>query len=139
MSKIWINGCFDIVHVGHLKMFQYAKSLGKELRVGIDSDMRVKSLKGNDRPVFSQQERKYFLEGLECIDSVVIYDTADEMVSLIKDYEPDLMVVGDDYRNKPVVGEEFSRAVAFYKKHKGYSTTRIIDQITLDKIYETSQ
>jgi rfaE bifunctional protein nucleotidyltransferase chain/domain len=139
MSKIWVNGCFDIVHVGHLKMFQYAKSLGKELRVGIDSDMRVKILKGNDRPIFHQEDRKYFLNALECIDSVVVYDTAEEMASLIKEYEPDLMVVGDDYRNKPVVGEEYSRAVAFYKKHRGYSTTNIIDQITLDKIYETSQ
>ena len=135
----FVNGCFDILHVGHIRMFEFAKSLCDYLVVAIDSDDRIRSNKGPKRPFNCVEDRKIMLTSLRYIDEVKSFSTDEELTSLVKSVAPDIMVVGDDYRNKPVVGEEFSRAVAFYKKHKGYSTTRIIDQITLDKIYETSQ
>lgn len=128
-TKIWVNGCFDVLHAGHVQLFHYAKNLGTELRVGIDSDQRVVELKGKNRPIHSQDNRKFMLESLECIDSVVIYESEQDMVDQIRLYSPDLMLVGNDYRFRPVVGEEFSRAVAFYRKHDGHSTTNILKRL----------
>jgi rfaE bifunctional protein nucleotidyltransferase chain/domain len=130
--NIWVNGCFDILHTGHLKLFEYAKNLknrSNHLIVGIDSDRRVKELKGNDRPVNNENDRKYMLESLKPIDEVVIYDTEDEMCGFISSYKIDYMVIGDDYKNKRVVGRENSKHdVIFYPKDQT-SSTSIIEKI----------
>lgn len=130
--KIWVNGCFDILHTGHLDLLEYAKKLGdghNELIVGIDSDRRVKELKGDKRPINNQDDRKRFLESLRFVDKVTIFDTSDELRRAIRDNEIDIMVVGDEYRNKEVVGEEKSRHGALYFKIDNRSTTHLIDKI----------
>jgi rfaE bifunctional protein nucleotidyltransferase chain/domain len=126
MSVIWVNGCFDVLHVGHIKLFEYAKSMGDKLVVGIDSDNRVKQLKGDDRPINTEEDRKEMLMSIKYIDSVVIFDTEQELIDNIKKLKPKLMVVGEDYRFKDVVGEEFSQGVGFFKRVVGYSTTNIV-------------
>lgn len=111
--KIWSNGCFDIVHIGHIELFKYAKSLGHELIVGIDSDERVKKLKGNSRPINSQTHRKLFLQSIKYINQVLIFNSEEELKSYIKNLDIDIIVVGDDYKNKYVVGSEYAKVVFF--------------------------
>jgi rfaE bifunctional protein nucleotidyltransferase chain/domain len=128
MKKIFINGTFDIIHLGHLALFNYAKSLGDFLLVAIDSDKRVKQLKGNDRPINNQIERKTLLENLKAVDEVQIFDTDQELIDIIATC--DVMVKGSDYIGKPIVGEHVCKQIIFFDRINGYSTTKKIQSIT---------
>jgi D-beta-D-heptose 7-phosphate kinase/D-beta-D-heptose 1-phosphate adenosyltransferase len=127
--KIFVNGTFDIVHVGHIKLLNYARGLGNHLLVAIDSDRRVRQLKGSNRPVHNQAERKFLLENLKSVDSVKIFDTDDELEHIIILHEPDIMVKGSDYRNRPIIGEEHCGQIEFFERIDEYSTTRTIQHI----------
>jgi len=124
--KVWVNGTFDVLHVGHLRLLEYSSSLG-ELRVGIDSDKRVKELKGNDRPFNTTEDRKFFLECLKFVKDVVVFDSRQELIDLVKDYQPDYMIIGDDYKNQPVYGSEHANQLIFFEKFPEYSTTKILN------------
>jgi len=126
MKKVWTNGTFDILHVGHLKLLEYASSFGK-LTVGIDSDKRVKELKGLDRPFNTTIDRKYFLESLKFVHEVVVFDSRQELINLVKQFEPDYMIVGSDYIDKPVFGSEYTKELLFFTKLEDYSTTTILN------------
>jgi D-beta-D-heptose 7-phosphate kinase/D-beta-D-heptose 1-phosphate adenosyltransferase len=126
MKIIWTNGCFDILHVGHIELFKYAKSLGDQLIVGIDSDARVKELKGESRPINNQFRRKILLESIKYIDKVVIFNSEDDLRSNIKNLSVDLIVVGDDYKNKGVIGAEYA-TVMFFPKIPNLSSSAIIN------------
>jgi rfaE bifunctional protein nucleotidyltransferase chain/domain len=128
MRKVFVNGTFDIIHLGHLALFNYAKSLGDFLLVAIDSDIRVKQLKGNDRPINNQIERKTLLENLKAIDEVQIFDTDQELIDIIATC--DVMVKGSDYIGKPIVGEHVCKQIIFFDRINGYSTTKKIQSIT---------
>jgi len=125
-KKIWTNGCFDILHIGHIKMLQYARSLGDNLIVGIDSDRRVKELKGDSRPINNQDDRKELLLALSCVDNVFIFDSKEEMCSLLVEQNIKELVVGEEYRNKEVTGQEIVSRIHFFEKIKNFSTTSII-------------
>ena len=125
-KKIWTNGCFDILHIGHIKMLQYARSLGDNLIVGIDSDRRVKELKGDSRPINNQDDRKELLLALSCVDNVFIFDSKEEMCSLLVEQNIKELVVGEEYRNKEVTGQEIVSRIHFFEKVKNFSTTSII-------------
>ena len=128
MKKIvWTNGCFDILHRGHIEMFEYAKSLGDELIVGIDSDRRVKEDKGKGRPINSLDDRAIVLQSIKYIDRVIEFDSTDELEWLIKDIKPDVMVIGSDWKDKKVVGEEYAGKVDFFDRIEDYSTTSLIE------------
>jgi D-beta-D-heptose 7-phosphate kinase/D-beta-D-heptose 1-phosphate adenosyltransferase len=127
MKKVFVNGTFDILHVGHIALLDYAKSLGDRLVVGIDSDDRVKLLKGSDRPINSQVERGTILSALKSVDEVFVFDTDDELTSLIQ--ACDIMVKGSDYRDKPIVGQEICKQIVFFERLNGYSTTNKIQDI----------
>jgi D-beta-D-heptose 7-phosphate kinase/D-beta-D-heptose 1-phosphate adenosyltransferase len=127
MKKVFVNGTFDILHVGHVALLDYAKSLGDQLIVGIDSDARVKLLKGSDRPINSQIERGTLLAALKSVDEVFVFDTDDELRSLIQ--ACDIMVKGSDYRDKPIVGQEICKQIVFFERLNGYSTTNKIQDI----------
>ena len=125
-KKIWTNGCFDILHIGHIKMLQYARSLGDNLIVGIDSDRRVKELKGDSRPINNQDDRKELLLALSCVDNVFIFDSKEEMCNILVEEDIKELIVGEDYINKEVTGQEIVETIHYFTKIKGYSTSRII-------------
>lgn len=125
MKKVWTNGTFDVLHVGHLKLLEYAASFG-QLTVGIDSDKRVKELKGLDRPFNTTSDRKYFLESIKFVHNVVVFDSREELINKVKEFEPDYMVIGSDYIDKPVYGSEYAKTLLFFDKLEDYSTTTIL-------------
>lgn len=124
--KVWVNGTFDVLHVGHIKLLEFASSFG-ELRVGLDTDKRVKELKGKDRPFNSQEDRKKMLESIKFVKEVVLFDSRQELIEAVKDYEPEYMVIGDDYKNEIVYGSEYARHLIFFEKLPEYSTTKILN------------
>ena len=111
--KVWVNGTFDVLHIGHLKLLEFASSFG-ELRVGIDTNKRVKELKSPDRPFNTTEDRKYFLESLKFVKDVVVFDSRQELIDLVKEYQPDYMVIGDDYKGQPVYGSEHAKQLIFF-------------------------
>ena len=127
MTKIIVNGTFDILHVGHLKLFEYAKSLGDHLTVAIDTDARIKSKKGPSRPVNTEYERKLILEFLKPIDEVIIFGSDQELIDIIK--QCDIMVKGSDYKGKSVIGETYCKKVIYFDRIEEYSTTKKIQSI----------
>lgn len=129
MKKIFINGCFDILHFGHIELFKYAKFLGDHLTVAIDSDKRVKSMKGVNRPINSELNRKTILEAIRYIDKVMIFDTSNELEYIVKEIHPDIMVVGSDWQGKKIVGSEYAKSIQYFNRIPNYSTTSIVDKI----------
>ena len=127
MTSVFVNGTFDILHVGHLELLRYAKSLGDRLIVGIDSDDRVTALKGPTRPVNREYERYLMLSCLKPVDAVIVFDTDEELISLIEDC--DIMVKGGDYRDKPIVGSDVCKKIVFFDRIHEYSTTNKIQHI----------
>ena len=127
MKKIIVNGTFDIIHVGHLKLLDYAKSLGDHLTVAIDTDERIKSKKGMSRPINNEYERKLMLEFLKPVDQVIIFGTDQELIDIIK--QCDIMVKGSDYKGKSVIGETYCKQVIYYDRIEQYSTTKKIQDI----------
>ena len=129
MKKVFVNGCFDCIHRGHIHLLNYSKSLGDVLYVAIDSDERVKQLKGPTRPIHNQEDRKFLLENIKAVSGVLIFSTDEELENLVKIIEPDIMIVGSDYQNKRVIGSEYAKELKFFGRIDGYSTTKIIQSI----------
>lgn len=127
MKKVFVNGTFDLLHEGHIALINYAKSLGDELNVAIDSDERVKRLKGEDRPINDQKERAALLVGLPAVSNVYIFDTDDELEYLVSLH--DMMVKGSDYRDKPIIGQDACKELIFFERIDGFSTTQKIQDI----------
>jgi D-beta-D-heptose 7-phosphate kinase/D-beta-D-heptose 1-phosphate adenosyltransferase len=128
MTKIVVNGTFDILHPGHVAMLNYAKSLGVYLLVLIDSDRRVRELKGNNRPVNNQRDRQFLLKNLKAVNDVWIFDSDEELVEKIRLSSPDIMVKGSDYIDRPILGQELVKKIEFYDR-TDHSTTKIIQDI----------
>jgi len=126
MKLVWVNGCFDILHRGHFEMLKYAKSLGDELVVGIDSDEKVRKDKGADRPFNNVDDRKFALECIKYIDEVVVFNSRRQLEEEIKSVAPDVMVIGSDWEGKVVVGQEYAQQLKFFKRIGDYSTTKIL-------------
>ena len=127
MKKVIVNGTFDIVHPGHLALLNHAKSLGDFLIVAIDTDDRVRQLKGPSRPINNQDERKLLLENLKAVDEVRLFGSKDELIDIVK--ECSIMVKGSDYRNKSVIGETYCQQVIYYDRTEHSSTKKIQDII----------
>jgi len=126
MSKVWVNGTFDVLHFGHLKLLEFASTFGSVI-IGIDSDERVRTLKGSERPFNNQEVRKFFLESLKYVNCVVIFNDEVELENKIKQYNPDFMIIGNDYLNKNIIGKQYIKKIVFYDKIKKYSTTKILN------------
>ena len=125
---VFTNGCFDIIHIGHIKYLEKAKKFGDILIVGLNSDSSVKRLKGKKRPVNNQLDRAQVLASMEVVDYVVIFkeDTPLKLIELIK---PDTLVKGGDYKNKEVIGQSFAKELKIVNFIDGKSTSNIIDRI----------
>tara|TARA_Y100001938_G_C7817733_1_gene295066 strand:+ start:188 stop:586 length:399 start_codon:yes stop_codon:yes gene_type:complete len=129
MKKVFVNGTFDLLHKGHLELLNYAKSLGDFVCVGIDTDERVRQMKGSKRPIYNQEERKYFLENLKSVDQVKIFSNDKELENLVKEYKPDIMIVGSDWKGKSVIGSYWSSKLIFFDRIGDYATTKTIESI----------
>lgn len=123
---VWTNGCFDIIHIGHIELFKYARSLGSKLFVGIDSDRRIKINKGDSRPINNELNRKAVLSSIKHIDDIFIFNSDDELRSTIKNLGVDIIVVGDDYKDKLVIGSDLVKQTLFFSKIPNISTSKII-------------
>jgi D-beta-D-heptose 7-phosphate kinase/D-beta-D-heptose 1-phosphate adenosyltransferase len=128
MNKVvWINGCFDVLHYGHFKLIQYASSFGGKLVIGIDSDERVKQLKGEDRPFHTQQQREYNLKQIRGVGDVIVFHTEDELRNTLEKLKPEIFVIGSDYMNKPIIGGEWAKEIKFFDRIEGFSTTKLLE------------
>ncbi|MGM0534413.1 MAG: D-glycero-beta-D-manno-heptose-7-phosphate kinase [Campylobacterota bacterium] len=125
---VFTNGCFDILHLGHIKYLEQAKQQGDVLIVGLNSDASVKRLKGDDRPVNPQYDRAYLLASLEAVDYVVIFDE-DTPYELIKQIKPDVLVKGGDYKDKQIVGSDIAGKTVLIEFVQGKSTSATIEKI----------
>ena len=126
-TKIFVNGTFDVLHRGHIELLNYAKSLGDVLYVGIDTDERIKEKKGQDRPYNTLEDRVEFLYSLKYVNSVVTFGSNEELIDNIRKYDPDIMVIGDDYNYHTIIGIEYIPLVKFFPKIEGKSTTKILN------------
>jgi len=128
--RVMVNGTFDIVHRGHIELLNYAKSQGDFLLVAIDTDRRVKELKGEKRPINNQWDRWFLLDNLRAVDTVRFFDSKEELIEIMKEYKPDVYVKGGDWkRDKPGTAEQYCDKVIYYDRVGSYSTTKTIDDI----------
>lgn len=129
MKISFVNGCFDVLHPGHIELLKYARSLGDYLIVAIDSDRKVAEMKGPERPIFSQTDRSTMLSAIRYVDVVHVFDTKKELEDLLESITPDIMVVGSDWQNKEVVGSQYAKEVRFFDRIGSFSTTRTIQGV----------
>lgn len=125
---VFTNGCFDLIHVGHVSLFQKAKSLGDVLIVAINSDKSLANIKGPKRPLVCQKDRVKVLSALQAIDYIIIF-SQNTPYEVLKQIKPDILVKGADYKIKDIIGREFVKKVYRYPFVKGKSTTNLINLI----------
>jgi len=129
---VFTNGCFDILHCGHIKYLEAAKKLGDYLIVGLNSDKSTKKIKGNNRPIVPQNDRAQILAALSCTDFIVIFNESNPL-KLIKELRPDVLVKGGDWKKRDIVGNSFVESYRGKIKTipfvKNYSTSSIIKSI----------
>ena len=121
------NGCFDILHCGHLRIFQYARSISDFVVVGVNSDWSVQQLKGHNRPIIGQSERKEIIESIRYVDEVILFNELTPL-RLIEEIKPDFIIKGADWEGKQVIGSHIAE-VKFVPIIAHYSTTKIINKI----------
>jgi cytidyltransferase-like protein len=128
-KRVWLNGTFDVLHLGHIKLFQHAKILYPTsiVCVGVDTDDRVRQMKGPNRPINPLAFRVEFLRSIRFIDSIRSFATDDELREEIALFNPDVMLIGDDYRHHTIIGEELIPRIEYVKRFDGLSTTSLIE------------
>jgi D-beta-D-heptose 7-phosphate kinase/D-beta-D-heptose 1-phosphate adenosyltransferase len=124
--RVWVNGTFDVLHIGHIKLLEFASQFG-EVRVGIDTDERVKKFKGELRPINNINDRIDFMNSIKYVNSSVSFSTDEELCDRIKEWNADIIIVGNDYKDKKVIGSHLVKEVIFFDKIDGYSSTKIIE------------
>ena len=129
MIKVWVNGTFDIVHLGHIQLLKRAAELGDFLIVGVDGDKRVKELKGEQRPINNLVSRITLLESIKYVDRVVAFDSDEQLETHIKTMRPAIMVIGEEYRGKRIIGSEYVGEIIYFPKMEGFSSTHIINKL----------
>ena len=127
-TVIFTNGCFDILHRGHITYLQEAAQLGDRLIIGLNSDASVRRLKGEARPLVGEEDRAYLLSALSCVDGVVLFDE-DTPSQLLETIRPNILVKGGDYKVEEVIGHEFVDSVQILPFKDGYSTTNVVNKI----------
>ena len=128
-KTVFVNGTFDILHPGHVQLFKVARSLGEKVIVATDTDEKISEDKGFDKPIHSVGYRVAMLEAIKYIDTVLTFDTRQELEDLVEMYSPDILLLGDDWRNGEVVGAEFAKEVRFLPRVGGYAGSSTISKI----------
>jgi len=131
-KKVWVNGCFDILHAGHIKLLEFAKMQGDFLYVGLDSDYRITKSKGEGRPVNDWRSRVTIMESIKYVDMVTFFDTDYQLERLIEEFKPNVMVIGEEYREKRIIGGEFCEKITYFPRYNNLSTTNLINIIKND-------
>jgi rfaE bifunctional protein nucleotidyltransferase chain/domain len=129
MKTVVVNGTFDILHSGHIRLLNTARNMGDHLLVCIDSDRRVSALKGTARPINTQSDREELLLNIKAVDQVEVFDTDEELISILKKYNPDIMVKGSDWKDKPIVGSQYVKHIEYFERLEEYATTKTIQNI----------
>lgn len=131
-TVVFTNGCFDILHIGHVRLLKKAESFGDWIVVAINSDSSIRHLKGPTRPIFSEKERSELLASLSCVDFVTIFDEPTPL-EIITEIQPDILVKGGDYKVQNVIGrdvvESYGGRVEIVPLIEGYSTTQILKKL----------
>lgn len=127
-KRVWLNGTFDVLHMGHIHLFQQSKKLypNSIICVGVDTDKRIRQLKGDNRPINPLHHRVEFLKSIRYIDQVVTFGTDQELIRQIRVFSPDVMCIGDDYRDRTIIGEKFIPHIEYIERFEELSTTNII-------------
>ncbi|MCD6206157.1 MAG: D-glycero-beta-D-manno-heptose 1-phosphate adenylyltransferase [Candidatus Marinimicrobia bacterium] len=133
---VFTNGCFDILHVGHIDLLEKAKSYGDCLVVGLNSDSSVKKIKGKGRPILPERDRARLVAALQVVDFVVFFDE-ETPYEILKEIKPDILVKGGDYRFEEIVGHDLIPVVKIVPLTKEKSTTNIIAKILLQSSQST--
>ena len=123
----WVNGCFDVLHVGHIKLFKKAWELGNPVVVGIEGDERIRQAKGNDRPVNSLPNRIEFLKSIKYIKEVIPFHSDEDLNAIIKRFSPEYFVIGEEYKDKKIIGEEWVENIVYVPRYGGVSSSSIIN------------
>ena len=126
-TTIWVNGCFYVIHAGHIEMLKYARSVGDRLVVGLDTDERVQQSKGFDRPINTLQHRKTVMESIRYVDEVVAFGSDDALRNAITWSGADIIVVGEEYTGR-VIGEEMVSEIKYFPRMHNLSTTSIVSE-----------
>ena len=129
---VFTNGCFDLIHLGHLEILARSADLGDKLIVGINSDMSIKKIKGNSRPIIEENSRVQQLAAIEFVDAVILFneDTPYDLIHILK---PDVLTKGGDYKKNDIIGNQLINKeqgeVVIIPLTQGYSTTSILEKI----------
>ena len=126
-DNIWLNGCFDVLHMGHIKLFQRARQMGMKVIVGIDTDERITSAKGEGRPINNLKDRMEFLRAIKYIDEVCHFESDVELIKCIKYFSPRYMLIGEEYKDKEIIGSEWIKEIIYVPHFKGLSSSNIIN------------
>ena len=130
MTTVMVNGTFDVLHPGHVAMLNTARSYGHWLVVAVDTDRRVKELKGPSRPINNQNDRRIMLANLKSVDIVEFFDSDEELATLMKRYKPDVYVKGSDWKkDTESIAHTYCKEVVYYDRIEPYSTTATIKHI----------
>ena len=130
MTTVMVNGTFDVLHPGHVAMLNTARSYGDHLVVAIDTDRRVKELKGEQRPINNQIDRRIMLSALKAVDIVEFFDSTEELITLMERYKPDVYVKGSDWKHDTQsTAHQYCKEVIYYDRIEPYSTTKTIQDI----------
>jgi rfaE bifunctional protein nucleotidyltransferase chain/domain len=136
MKTVMVNGTFDVLHPGHIALLNTARSYGDHLIVAIDTDRRVKELKGDSRPINNQDDRRIMLSNLKAVDVVEFFDSTEELVNLMKLYKPDTYVKGSDWQHdRKSTAHQYCNNVIYFNRIGDYSSTNIISRCSsMDRI-----
>ncbi len=134
-NVIWLNGTFDVLHMGHIKLFERAHELANDelppfswkIVVGVDTDERIREAKGVGRPVNKLKDRMEFLRAIKYIDEVYAFHSDDMLRNLIEVQLPKFMVIGDDYKEKEIIGSEYIENIIYVPRYGGLSSSNIIN------------
>ena len=129
MSIVWTNGTFDILHPGHIQLFKVARSLGDKVIVATDTDAKIKKDKGDHKPINDLCYRVAMLEAVKYIDVVLTFGDRAELEGLIQLYNPDILLLGDDWQGGDVVGIEHAKGVRFLPRVGGYASSKTLNKM----------